>query len=187
MTEVCSQVITEPELQPVSQEEFSLSSANIQDGARLDIAMNGFLGGRPERAYVDVRVFNPFAPSNTASSLTACYKKHENIKKRAYGQQIREIEHASFTPVVMSATGGLAHEATDFYKRLASLLSRKWRDEYSVMMGLLRCSLSFSLLRSAIQCVRGAHSSIRHYAVAPPSMDLVMVESNLTLDDDYRR
>ena len=45
LTEVCSQVVTEPELQPVSQEEFSLSSANVQDGARLDIAMNGFWGG----------------------------------------------------------------------------------------------------------------------------------------------
>ena len=56
----------------------------------------------------------------------------------------------------MSATGGLAHEATCFYKRLASLLSHKWGDEYSVVMGWLRCSLSFSLLRSAIQCVRGA-------------------------------
>ena len=56
-------------------------------------------GGRSERAFVDVRVFNPFAPSNAVSSLFACYKQHENIKKRAYGQRIREIEH--FTPVVM--------------------------------------------------------------------------------------
>ena len=83
-------------------------------------------GGRSERAFVDVRVFNPFAPSNAASSLSTCYKKHENSKKRAYGQRIREIEHTSFTPVVMSATGGLAHEATCFYKCLASLLSHKW-------------------------------------------------------------
>ena len=42
LTEVCSQVATEPELQPVSPEEFSLSTANTQDGARLDIVMNGF-------------------------------------------------------------------------------------------------------------------------------------------------
>ena len=34
-------------------------------------------------------------------------KKHENIKKRAYGQRIREIKHISFTPVVLSATGAL--------------------------------------------------------------------------------
>ena len=140
-------------------------------------------GGRSERAFVDVRVFNPFAPSNAASSLSACYKKHENSKKRAYGQRIREIEHASFTPVVMSATGGLAHEATYFYKRLASLLSHKWGDEYSIVMGWLRCSLSFSLLRSAIQCVRGACSSIRQYIQAPPPMDLVRVESNMSLEE----
>ena len=38
-------------------------------------------GGRSEHAFVDVHVFNPFAPSNAASSLSACYKKHENIKK----------------------------------------------------------------------------------------------------------
>ena len=106
---------------------------------------------------------------------------------RPYGQRIRKIEHASFTPVVMSATGGLAHEATYFYKRLASLLSRKWGDKYSVVMGWLRCSLSFSLLRSAIQCVHGARSSIQHYVVAPPPMDLVRVESNLSLEDDHGR
>ena len=113
LTEVCSQVATEPELQPVSQEDFSMSAANVQDGARLDIIMTGFWGGRSERGFVDVHVFNPFAPSNAASSLSACYK-HENSKKRAYDQRIREIEHASFTPVVMSATGGLAHEANVF-------------------------------------------------------------------------
>ena len=81
LTEVCSQIATEPELQPVSPEEFSLSNANTQDGARLDIVMNGFWGGRSEHAFVDVCVFNPFAPSNTTSSLSTCYKKHENIKK----------------------------------------------------------------------------------------------------------
>ena len=67
---------------------------------------------RSERAFVDICVFNPFAPSNNTSSLPTCYKKHENIKKRTYGQLIRENEHASFTPVVLSATGGLAYEAT---------------------------------------------------------------------------
>ena len=47
LTEVCSQVAVEPELQPVSQQDYP-ASANIQDGARLDIAMNGFWGGRSE-------------------------------------------------------------------------------------------------------------------------------------------
>ena len=81
----------------------------------------------------------------------------------------------------MSATSGLAHEATYFYKRLASLLFHKWGHEYSVVMGWLRCSLSFSLLHSAIQCVHGTHSLIRHHLVAPPPMGLVMVEFQYVL------
>ena len=44
---------------------FHHKTANIQDGARLDISVNGFWGGRYEKCYIDVRVFNPFAPSNT--------------------------------------------------------------------------------------------------------------------------
>ena len=54
-------------------------------------------------------------------------------------------------------------------------------------MGWLWCSLSFSLLRSAIQCVRGALSSIRHHIEAPPPIDLVRMESNMSLEDDPRR
>ena len=61
----------------------------------------------------------------------------------------QKFEHASFTPVILSVTGGVAHKAT-FYKCLASLLAHKWGDDYSVVIGWLRCSL-FSLLHSAIQ------------------------------------
>ena len=185
LTEVCHQVQVEPELQAVSDPgAFSRATANIQEGARLDIVMNGFWGGRTERCFVDVRVFNPYAPSNAGSTTTA-YRRHENIKRRAYGQRVREVEHASFTPIVLSATGGLAPEATTFYRRLASLLASKWGDEYCVVMGWLRCSLCFSLLRSAIACVRGARSSIGHVYRAPPSLDLIQVESNLvtTIND----
>ncbi len=28
------------------------------------------------------------------------YKKHERIKKNAYEQRVREVEHATFTPIV---------------------------------------------------------------------------------------
>ena len=96
--------------------------------------MNGFWGGRSERFYDDVRVFNPYAPSNV-SSLSASYKRHETIKRRAYGQRIREVEHGSFTLIVLSATGGMAQEATMFYKHLASLLATKWNNDYGKVMG----------------------------------------------------
>ena len=170
----------EPELQLVQHsDEFPLATSNTQDSARLDVAVNGFWGGRSERCFIDVRVFNPFAPSNSSSSLSSTFRKHEKIKHRAYGQRVREVEHATFTPIVLAATGGLAHEATVFYKRLASLLAKKWGD-YSVVLGWLRCCLSFSLLRSAIQCIRGLRSSIGVYTRTPQSVDLVTVESHLS-------
>ena len=119
-----------------------------------------------------------FPAQSNVHSISAAYRRHKNIKWRVYGQRVREIEHASFTPIVMSATVGLAPEATTFYSWLASLLASKWGDDYSVVMGWLHCSLSFLLLRSAIACVCGARSSISHFHPAPPSLDLVRVESN---------
>ena len=159
LTEVCNDFCIEPELQPITGESLTGASSNVQDGARLDIAANGFSGGRFERTYFDVRVFNPYAPSNWQSSIFSCYRKHESLKKRAYEQRVREVEHASFAPLVFSATGGMANEATVFYKKLASCLAMKWHQSYSSTLSWLRCRLTFSLLCSAIQCVRGAHSS----------------------------
>lgn len=176
LTEVCSDVCIEPELQPITGEALTGASSNTQDGARLDIAANGFWGGRFERTYFDVRVFNPHAPSNRQSSLTSCYRKHETLKKRAYEQRVREIEHASFTPLVLSATGGMSNEATAFYKRLASCLAMKWDHSYSSTMSWLRCRLTFSLLRSAIQCIRGARSRCGHATKSPPPIDLAISE-----------
>ena len=98
LTEVCHQVSTEPDLQPVTSETFSRNSINTQDGARLDITMNGFWGGRHEKTFCDVRVFNPHAPTNSNTSLSNCYKRHEREKRNCYERRIREIEHASFTP-----------------------------------------------------------------------------------------
>ena len=175
LTEVCSQVCIEPELQPIhNPDEFHLSTSNT------GIAMNGCWGSHSERCFIDVHVFNPLAPSNSSSLLSSTFKKHENIKHRAYGQRIREVEHTYFTPIVMSATGGLAHGATVFYKHLASLLSAKWCDEYSLVLGWLWFCVGFSLLCSAIQCIRGACSSIGAYTRALLPMGLVQVESHLS-------
>ena len=178
LSEVCNNVCTEPELLPVTGENLTGASANAQPGARLDIAANGVWGGSFERTYFDVRVFNPHAPSNRHTDPQTVYRKHEQQKKRAYEQRIREIEHASFSPLVLAATGGLAREATIFYKRLASLLSSKWDQTYSSTLCWLRCRLAFSLLRSSIQAIRGARSS-RGHPVRSTAIDLVNSEARL--------
>ena len=109
-----------------------------------------FLGGHFEKTFFDIRVLNPLAPSNTTPTPSACYRRHEKEKQRAYEQRIREIERAFFTPIVLSTTGGMGPIATTFYKRLADRLASKWNSSYSQTIGWLRCRLSFSLLRSSI-------------------------------------
>ena len=52
-------------------------------------------------------VFNSFVPSITNSTLEAVYKRHENEKRRSFEERVREVEPGSFTPLVVSATGGM--------------------------------------------------------------------------------
>ena len=91
MSEVCHDVCIEPSLQPITGEALTGASAITNDGARLDVAANGFWGGHFDCTIFDVRVFNLYAPSNMQPPPT-CYKKHENSKKRAYKQRVWEVE-----------------------------------------------------------------------------------------------
>ena len=121
-------------------------------------------------------MFNPHAPTNSNTTISNCYRKHEAEKKRAYEQRILEVEHSTFTPLVFSATGGMAKQCSTFYKRLASRLAEKWEQPYSSTLCWVRCRLSFSLLRSAIQCIRGARSACGHASKPTPPIDLVSSE-----------
>ena len=89
-------------------------------------------------------------------------KKHEKEKRRCYEQRVREVEKGSFSPVVLSATGGMGRTAQVTFKRLASLLTAKRDEPYSHTIAWIRCLISFSLLRSAIMCLRGARSYHNH-------------------------
>ena len=114
-------------------------------------------------------------------TTTAAYRKHELAKKREYAQRVREVEHGVFTPLVLSTTGGMGREAETFYKRLADGISRKERKEYSVVMGWIRCRLSFAILRSAILCIRGSRSS-RHRPVHELNIALATSEGCVPSD-----
>ena len=50
--------------------------------------------------------------------------------------------------------------ATTVYKRIAAMIAEKHSKPYSRTMHLIRCRLSFSLLRSAIMCLRGSRSTL---------------------------
>ena len=78
----------------------------------------------------------------------------------------------------LRGTGDLGPQATTSYKRLASLLSAKWNQAYSLTIMWLRCRLAFSLLRSSVMCIRGARSHLGHYmSTTQPPLDLVSREA----------
>ena len=54
----------------------------------------------------------PFARSYSSLPLSRCYRVHEQEKRRAYDERIREVEKACFSPLVFSATGGMGPVAT---------------------------------------------------------------------------
>ena len=137
------------------------------------------MGSRFEKAFIDVRVFNPCAKSNQISSLLSVYRRHEQEKKRQYDQRIREVEHATFTPLVMSTTGGMGKYAITFFKRLASMISDKRATPYSHTIRWVRCRRGFALLRASILSVRGSRSS-RHHAISETGpIDLQLAEGQI--------
>ncbi len=75
-----------------------------------------------------------------------------------------------------SACGGMGKEATVVVKRLAGDLATKRNENYSQIVGWMRCSLAFSLARSAIRCVRGSRSTRRRDIRQSP-MDLIHAET----------
>ena len=127
-------------------------------------------------AFFDVRVFYPIAPSYRQKELKAIYNQHEGEKKRSYGERVREVEKASFTPLVFSSMGGMARECTVFFKRLADILAEK-KIGFSKMMFLIRCKISFALLRSSICAIRGSRSL--HHPIAPLDFTLMHAEAQM--------
>ena len=158
MSEVCHDVQVEPHLQPLSSELLHYKSAVHEDDARVDIRAASFWGCLHHRSFFDVRVFNAFAESNQSPCPAATFRRHEGDKRQAYEERVREVERGSFTPLVFSSSGGMGKAAMVTYRRLASLLSDKWNSPYFVIMGWLRCSLGFSLLRSSLMCLRESRS-----------------------------
>ncbi len=115
-------------------------------------------------------------------SLQSLYRKFESDNKREYSERINVVEHGSFTPLVFSSCGGIGREATVAIKKLAAQLATKRNESYCHLISWMRCSLSFSLARSAIRCVRGSRSIRRRthlrmdgHGLAP--VDLVQAEA----------
>ena len=71
------------------------------------------------------RFFNPNATRYPKIELSKSCEVNEKEKKKDYNERIMQIEHGSFTPLVMSATGGMSRECRTFYFRLSEMINEK--------------------------------------------------------------
>ena len=152
------------------------------DEARMDVTAVGFWSAW-QRAFFDVRVFNPLAPSYASQKIESLLKRHENEKKGKYGIRIREIDHGTFTPLVFTTSGGCGKECDLALKRLGNLISEKTGDHQSAVMNWVRTEINFCLLRSCHICLRGTrnHKAERAARFADTHIDFEIAEREMRL------
>ena len=72
---------------------------------------------------------------------------------------------------------GTYRTATIVFRKLASMLAEKWNANYSCCLFWVQCRFCFSLLRSAVMCLRGHRSSTSHLITS--MIDLAYSEGHL--------
>ena len=178
LSKACTDVESEPHLQPVTTEIFSGRSSNTSSEARLDIRARGFWR-RGQNAFFDVRVTNPDSASQVNSSIPAILRKHEEAKKREYNNRVMQIEQGTFTPLIFTTTGSMGPECILFHKSLAEKLAAKSGERYANVMSFIRCKLSFMCIRSSLLCLRGSRTVRRNQVESGCDFGLYNSELNI--------
>ena len=154
LKEVCKDIPVEPQLQERAGEILHPSTITGNE-VKLDICARAFWQAG-QMAFFDVRVFNPTAKWYVIQEIPKTYEVNEREKKKLYNERILQIEHGSFTPLVMSAAGGMGRECKKFYARLAEMMRYKKGTSYSVIAAWVRRKIKFSLIKSIGMCLRGS-------------------------------
>ena len=178
----CKPVETETHLLPVNDELSGERSRKVISGekSRMDVMAVGFWTPL-QRAFFDVRVFDPLAPSKGSKGITEQKLENEQEKKNAYLKRIEEVERGTFSPLVFTIAGGCGKECNAVIKKLAEKISHKSGQHSSAVMGWIRTKLNFSLLRTAIICLRGWRKT-KKTAQAPEDktdFEIVAAESRI--------
>ena len=86
--------------------------------------------------------------------LSKSYEINEKEKNKYYNERIVQIEHGSFTPLVMSTTAGMSRECRKFYGCLSEMISEKRDVNYTAIAAWIRRKIKFSLKKSIGLCTR---------------------------------
>ena len=161
LKDVCKDVRIEPELLPIG--DIPVNCTNKSDKARLDFSAVG-VWSPMERTFGDVRVTHPNCDTYRDKTVSKIYEIHEKEKKRSYNQRIVQVEKATFTPLIFTTSGGMAPECTRYHKKIAQLIAKKTKEEYSKVMNHLRTRIRFTLLKSTLLAVRGQRGKLSKHS-----------------------
>jgi len=144
------QIISEP----VPQE-----ASDNQPGLRADWKVRGFWDAQRD-ALFDICILNADASSLEKQNLQAIFDTRKKIKKKKYGP-IAVLKRASFTPITATCEAIFDKEAEVYMKRLATLLSKKWKSNYSRAVCYIRARMQICIHRSVSLCIRGSRTKWR--------------------------
>ena len=119
--------------------------------------------------YIALTRFQTRIENPLRSHIWHRFRGHEREKRRVYDQRVREVERGTFTPLVLTATGGMGPSASIFFQKLAAMIAAKRGHTYQRVITWIRQRLTFSLLRSAISAIRATRF------LPPPPPDPTMI------------
>ena len=106
-------------------------------------------------------------------------RKNANITT---GSWKSKTAHSS--PLVFSSSGGMAPECRMFFKQLSSLVADHRKETYSLVASWIKTKLSFSLLRSAILCIRGTRNPY-YKSMTTDTNDINFEVQSTSINDDW--
>ena len=115
LSNVRKEIQIEPALIPLYSGDTLTRTANSDENTKLEVSGRNFWR-LLRKSFFDVRVTHPNCPSHVNKPPKTILKQNETIKKTEYDERVREIENATFTPLVFSTNGVTGEEETQFHK-----------------------------------------------------------------------
>ena len=155
LEEAYHHVAIEPIMQPVTDNNLVPSTANTHDGVRLDVSARSFwiIG---QKAFFDVRVFDPNSSRYQSKSLKQCFAVNEREKKRLCNRRILEVEHASFTPLIFTIYDTMGIDCRSSVSKLSELFAIEEDLPKSTVKSRVKRKINFALMRSMLICLRSS-------------------------------
>ena len=103
-------------------------------------------------------------------------KREDNIMGESY-----EVEHGSFTPLVMTPLGAVGRVASKFYSRLSESMAEKRKEQCSVIRNWMPEKISFATINYVYMCVRSGFTCRSIY----PLRNIDLENDPRTSDDHH--